>query len=76
MHISGIENDILNQAKQNEIKNNNIEIFDVPGQTEKPRCQTLILALRDYCANVWNTSNWCSVRHQMLDIKFNNEWHL
>jgi hypothetical protein len=32
MHISGIENDILNQAKQNEIKNNNIEIFDVPGQ--------------------------------------------
>ena len=52
MHISGIENDILNQAKQNEIKNNNIEIFDVPGQTEKPRCQTLILALRDYCANI------------------------
>ena len=30
MHISGIENDILNQAKQNEIKNKYIHA----GQTE------------------------------------------
>ena len=52
MHISGIENDILNQAKQNEIQNKNIEIFEVPGQTEKPRCQTLIPAFRDYCTNL------------------------
>ena len=46
MHISGIENDILNQAKQNEIQNNNIEIFEVPGQTEKPRCPNPYTSLK------------------------------
>jgi hypothetical protein len=46
MHISGIENDILNQAKQNEKKNNNIEIFDVPGQMSEIHQTGVVLDIK------------------------------
>lgn len=49
MSINGIENDTINQAKQNEIDtNDNHEIFEVPGQNKNTRRQICIVALGVY----------------------------
>jgi len=43
MPFSELENDTLNQDELNEIKiNENNEIFEIPGQIENPRRQSLI----------------------------------
>ena len=43
MSFSELENDTLNQSELNEIQiNENNKIFEVPGQNENPRRQTLI----------------------------------
>jgi len=45
MLFSEVENDTLNQAELYRIKYNSHEIFEIPGQYENPRRQTVILPL-------------------------------
>lgn len=47
---TGIDNDALYHGKYNEKINDNHQIFEIPGQNENPRWQTLRLAL--YMLNV------------------------
>ena len=52
MFIAEIQNDTLNQAELNQINIKNHEIFEVPGQNENLRRQTLILHLKSLLKNV------------------------